>query len=138
MTIQEYKTLPDVARKIRSDVFIAEQGFAVEFDEIDDIARHIVAFDGEKPIACCRMYIEDNPKVYHIGRICVVKEYRGKNIGQQMMQKCADLLKSEGVEKLALSAQLRVKPFYEKLDYVAIGDTYYDEFCEHIYMEKIL
>ena len=35
-------TLPAEARKLREDVFIHEQGFENEFDEIDQSAHHVI------------------------------------------------------------------------------------------------
>lgn len=47
-------------------------------------------------------------------------------------------LRGRHVKRLALSAQVRVRPFYEKLGYTASGDEYLDEYCPHIHMEKEL
>ena len=43
-----------------------------------------------------------------------------------------------GAERLALSAQCRVREFYEKSGYTASGEVYLDQFCPHIHMEKSL
>lgn len=37
---------------------------------------------------------------------------------------------------IELSAQVRVQPFYAKAGFQAIGETYMDEHCPHIHMEK--
>ena len=42
MNILIYDTLPDEAAEIRRAVFVEEQGFHNEFDEIDKRAKHIV------------------------------------------------------------------------------------------------
>ena len=49
MDIKIYDTLPEEAVRIREVVFVEEQGFQDEFDEIDSYAKHLVLFDGEKP-----------------------------------------------------------------------------------------
>lgn len=36
------------------------------------------------------------------------------------------------------NSQCRAQGFYEKIGYVASGETYLDEDCEHIHMEKKL
>ncbi len=44
----------------------------------------------------------------------------------------------EGKRGLEVSAQVRVKEFYKKLGYKEVGEIYFDEYCEHITMEKEL
>lgn len=48
------------------------------------------------------------------------------------------MILADGGTKITLSAQKRVKLFYEKNGYTAQGDEYLDEFCPHIHMSKIL
>ena len=58
MKFKVYNKLPDEAVKIREEVFVREQGFENEFDEIDDNAWHIVLFWDDAPAAVCRFYKE--------------------------------------------------------------------------------
>ena len=44
---------------IRKAVFMEEQGFQQEFDEIDDRAYHALILDGETPAAVGRLYTKD-------------------------------------------------------------------------------
>ena len=41
MEIKIYNQLPDEAKEIRLEVFVKEQGFEEEFDDIDETAAHI-------------------------------------------------------------------------------------------------
>lgn len=138
MKTKEYNYLPEDARKIRSDVFVTEQGFKEEFDEIDDIATHIVLYDGENPISTCRVYFHTQKQSFVIGRIAVIKEYRGKNIGTGMLHYVEDIIRQKGGNSVILSAQVRVKEFYEKQGYKIQGEAYLEEDCPHIWMEKNL
>ena len=52
------------------------------------------------------------------------------------MRKVEDWIKKNSIPALGLTAQVRVRPFYEALGYVASGDEYLDEGCPHIHMEK--
>ena len=45
-----------IAGKIREDIFLFEQGFSVEYDDIDKDAYHVIVFDEKKPIATSRFY----------------------------------------------------------------------------------
>ena len=121
---------------IRTAVFMQEQGFQNEFDETDKTCTHLVLYDGNTPIATCRYFSDDTN--YHIGRVAVIKEYRGKNLGNKMMQLAEDEIRKDGGKRIELSAQVRVKNFYQKLGYCPVGDVYLDEYCEHITMRKEL
>lgn len=126
------------AKKIRSEVFIKEQGFQNEFDETDKTAAHIVFYDDNNiPYAVCR-YFRANDDTFVLGRIAIIKKFRGKHLGNLILQISENEIKQEGGRKIKLSAQLRAKGFYEKNGYKQIGDIYFDEYCEHITMEKVL
>lgn len=128
--------LSEDARFIREEVFIKEQGFNNEFDEIDQIALHLVIYDEKGPIACCRYFEGQEQGEYIIGRIAVLKEYRGMQLGQKLIQEVEKQVNNLNGKKLSLSAQMRVMQFYEKQGFVALGEPYLDEECEHIHMEK--
>ena len=54
------------------------------------------------------------------------------------MQLAETEIKKECGKSIELSAQVRVKDFYQKLGYCPVGDVYLDEYCEHITMRKEL
>ena len=120
---------------IRTAVFVEEQGFKDEFDEIDKNCPHIVLYDNNNPIATCRYFLKNG---YHIGRVAILKEYRGKHLGNEIMNIAEKEIKNEGGKKVEVSAQARVKEFYKKLGYKEVGEIYFDEYCEHITMTKEL
>lgn len=119
---------------IRTAVFVEEQSFKDEFDELDKNCSHIVLYDNNNPIATCRYFLKNG--IYHIGRVAILKEYRGKHLGNEIMNIAEQEIKNEGGKKIEVSAQIRVKEFYEKLGYKEVGDIYFDEYCEHITMTK--
>lgn len=84
MNAKTYTTLPQEAKDIRIKVFMKEQGFENEFDDIDQISSHIVVFDETKPVGTCRFFKENNH--YTIGRVAVLKEYRNKHIGHLLLE----------------------------------------------------
>lgn len=132
-----YDTLPKEASEIRQTVFMKEQGFSYEFDERDNTAKHILLFADDNAVAVGRFFTDDN-KEWHIGRLAVLKEYRGMNLGKEIMLCIENEIKNLGGSKAVLSAQLQAKSFYEKCGYSAKGDIYFDEHVEHINMEKFL
>ena len=72
------------ARLIRQQVFVEEQGFVNEFDDIDHEAYHAVIYTGGYPIATGRLFDENGEA--HIGRICVRKAYRGRDLGRMIVE----------------------------------------------------
>ena len=131
MKIKIYDFLPREAMKIREKVFVEEQGFLEEFDEIDSYAVHLVLFDQGEPIAACRFFQEKEKQDYIVGRIAVIKEYRGQKIGTKVLRAAEEEIRR-------LHAQLRAKEFYEKQGYLSYGEIGYEEYCPHIWMKKKL
>ena len=125
---------PD-AKLLRETVFIKEQQFKNEFDDIDKKSVHVVAYENNKPIATARYYSDDD-RIYHIGRIAVDKQMRGKRVGEKIVSFCEQRISDLGAKAIVLSAQERVKGFYHKLGYNEYGDTYMDEHVPHIKMKK--
>lgn len=126
------------AADIRKAVFVDEQGFQNEFDDIDNDAYHAVLFTDDKtPVACGRLFTSDG-KTYTIGRVAVIKEYRKKGLGEKIVTALESKARELGGIETELSAQVRAKGFYEKLGYSPFGDEYLDEYCPHISMKKAL
>lgn len=71
-----------------------------------------------------------------LGRLAVLKEYRGKNIGAQMLQKVEKVVAQKGGTSISLHAQCRVQKFYEKCGYTVFGEVGEEEKCPHIWMSK--
>ena len=128
--------LSEDEKMIRETVFIEEQKFKIEFDDTDDIATHIVMYIDNNPVGCCRLYKQENE--YHIGRIAVLKPYRGKGYGEKILLNAERVAKEKGADSISLSAQVRASGFYEKLGYKKHGEIYFDEYCEHIAMKKYI
>ena len=138
MTIKLFTSLPEVAKEIRQKVFVDEQGFTVEFDEKDEIAVHLVIFDDVTPIATCRIFKDYEQDFYVLGRLAVLKEYRGKKLGSVLLSEAKKYIKEKGGKCIVLHAQQRVVDFYKKSGFAEFGDVEYDEDCPHIQMKKYL
>lgn len=114
-----------------------EQGFQDEFDEIDEKAVHLVLYD-DIPVATGRVYKGNKEGEFIIGRVAVATSYRGQHLGAMVMELLEDKVREYGGAIIGFSAQCKAQRFYKKLGFIAVGDIYLDEFCEHIHMEKIL
>lgn len=115
-------------------MFINEQGFQEEFDELDGISNHLVTFDGDKPCATVRFYEQDG--IYYIGRLAVLKEYRSKHLGAKIVNEAEQIIKEKGGREIRLHSQVQAMQFYQKQGYVPFGERDFDEDCPHQWMKK--
>lgn len=134
--IKEFTILPEDAEYIRKSVFVDEQGFCEEFDDIDNISTHLVLYSDNQSAAVCRFYCENNQ--YFIGRLATLKEYRGNGFGAMLVAEAERLIKEAGGKSVLLHSQCRAMPFYEKSGYAPFGESDFDEDCPHQWMKKTL
>lgn len=134
--IKNFAVLPEDAKNIRTTVFVEEQGFCEEFDDIDNISAHLVLYCNNQPAAVCRFYCESNQ--YFIGRLATLKQYRGNGFGAMLVAEAERLIKETGGESVMLHSQCRAMAFYEKAGYVPFGESDFDEDCPHQWMKKTL
>jgi predicted GNAT family N-acyltransferase len=132
------KSIQEDAKYIREKVFIEEQDFQNEFDELDEKSFHLVIYLDGQAAATGRLIPNEESKVYSIGRVAVLQEYRNYKLGNKVLEYLEEKAKEEGAVKLELSAQYAVMKFYQKNGYYEKGVIYYDEHCPHILMEKNL
>ncbi len=127
------------AAMIRDTVFVKEQGFENELDDIDAVAHHVVIYNGQgEPVATGRTFPahEQQDGVYKIGRVCVLKSARKTGAGRAVMEALERKIQSLGGSEAQLGAQIRAKEFYRHLGYEEFGETFLDEGCPHIMMKK--
>lgn len=131
--------LSEDAKAIREEVFIKEQGFQNEFDELDAKSWHLVLYLDDAPIATGRVS-EVDPETYRIGRVAVRKEFRHMKVGSYTVKFLCNKALSLGARKAILSAQSDKTNFYRSLGFrpMADGEITYDEGVPHVTMCKIL
>lgn len=135
LTTKIYEYLPKEALLLREEVFLGEQGFTIEKDAIDDIATHIVIYDCDVAVGVARLYYDNG---FIVGRICVRQGFRGQGIGGILLFEAEKIAIDRKGDSIRLHAQLRAKEFYERYGYISYGDIEYEEWCEHIWMERDL
>lgn len=125
---------------VRRKVFVDEQGVPLhlELDEYDQDATHFVIYDEtNQPIGAGRMR-ELQRGIGKIERICVLREHRGKHLGNLIMKTLERHAREHGMKKILLNAQSYAVPFYEKLGYVITSPEFMDADIPHRAMEKDL
>ena len=118
----------DTLKAIRKSVFIDEQHVPkdLEWDGQDDDCTHFLASVNATPVATARLTAEGQ-----IGRMAVLREYRGTGIGSRLLAAVIEQARQSGFKQVFLHAQVNVIGFYEKSGFSAEGDVFIDAGIEH-------
>ena len=114
---------------IRQTVFIEEQGVpvALEWDEHDADALHLLARDGQgQPIGCARILADGT-----IGRMAVLPVWRRRGVGCALLAAAIDYGREQGWPEMRLSAQTHAIGFYEQAGFSVCSDIYLDAGIPH-------
>ncbi|MGX7205396.1 GNAT family N-acetyltransferase [Enterococcus pingfangensis] len=122
---------------IRMEVFVLEKGIALadEFDQKDTEAIYSVLFEGTQPLATAR-FLKESDKIARIGRVAVLKKYRRKQLGRQVVNALEDLAITDHFEQLLIHAELTAAEFYETLGYHRVGKPYDEDGIPCITLSK--
>jgi predicted GNAT family N-acyltransferase len=135
MQIEQAKTKEQILDhfSIRGKVFIVEQNvpWEDEYDHNDYTAVLFNAYLDDKIVGTTRMFSGK------LGRVAVLKEYRGHGIGKALVAAAEAEAKAQGFNKVKLASQLDAIPFYEKLGYEIYGDIFLDAGIPHRNMKKL-
>ena len=116
---------------IREKVFIEEQKVTsqLEWDGMDEEAIHFLAFKNEKAIGCARAFVIEY--YMQLGRMAVLKEYRGEGIGTALLEKAMTTAKLNELSVIYISAQCQAINFYKKFGFEITSDIYLDAEIPH-------
>ena len=111
---------------IRQKVFIEEQKVTsqLEWDGMDEEAIHFLAFKNEKAIGCARAFVIKNHM--QLGRMAVLKAYRGESVGTALIEKVITTAKLNHLSAIYISAQCHAIDFYKKFGFEVTSDIYLD------------
>jgi len=120
------------ARRIRELVFVHEQGvpLALEWDEQDPHCDHALALTPEGVAIGTARLLPDG----HIGRMAVLKEWRGKNVGARLLHALLDQARGLGHATVRLNAQVQAAGFYRRAGFEAAGPEFIEAGIPHVAM----
>ena len=123
------------AKRIRFTVFVEEQRVPaeLEMDEHDAHCLHALAFAGGRAIATGRLLPDG-----HIGRMAVLKEWRGQGAGRAMLRRLIDAARARGDREVVLSAQVHAVGFYRAEGFETEGPVYEEAGIPHQEMRLAL
>jgi predicted GNAT family N-acyltransferase len=109
------------ARRIRFAVFVEEQRVPaeLELDDMDEPSVHALAFEGNEAVGTARLLPDG-----HIGRMAVMKPWRGRGVGAALLRRLVDAARERGDREVLLSAQVHALGFYRAQGFAAYGEVY--------------
>ena len=119
---------------VRKKVFVEEQNCPPELEwENEEESVHFLAELNGEPCGACRWRKTD--KGYKLERFAVLKEFRGKRIGQALVAAAlADL--PDGANYIYLNAQIHALPLYARFGFIAEGEQFDEAGIPHMKMVK--
>ena len=117
---------------VRKAVFIEEQHVPeeLEWDEFDSVSIHAIAVSPSGAAVGTARLLPDG----HIGRMAVLKAWRGGWIGSAMLQRLLDEARHRGVSKVILNAQITAAAFYAKFGFQVSGNEFMEAGIPHVKM----
>jgi predicted GNAT family N-acyltransferase len=109
------------AKPIRFEVFVDEQRVPadIELDEHDPGCMHAVAYEDGRAIGTGRLLADG-----HIGRMAVLKAWRGRGAGRALLRALVDEARRRGDREVLLSAQVHALGFYRAEGFEPEGAVY--------------
>lgn len=88
---------------------------------LDDRSVDYVMFDGATPVATVMMYWDEDHQAYVLDQFCVLPEYRGIGIGEDLIQEAIKRVRLESKMLLAVRADDTIKEVCMKLGFAEEG-----------------
>lgn len=114
---------------VRRAVFVREQGVpeALEWDGLDERSYHVLALSAAgRPIGTGRLLPDGR-----IGRMAVLRRWRGRGVGSAILRLLLELARKEGHATVRLHAQTQALGFYEKHGFQVVGEEFTEAGIPH-------
>jgi len=118
-----------ILSNLRKIVFIVEQNVPQEeeWDGLDEDSWHWLACDEkEQPIGTSRLLPDGQ-----IGRMAVLKEFRGKGVGAALLERAVEKARHLGMSQVFLNAQTHAEVFYRKAGFIPEGEEFMEAGIPH-------
>ncbi len=131
----DWEKAQPLASPIRFEVFVREQRVPpeIELDAQDAVSLHAISFIENKAVATGRLLPDG-----HIGRMAVLKAWRGRGVGGQMLARLVEAARQRGDRQVALSAQVHAVGFYRSHGFRPVGEVYQEAGIDHQAMVRDL
>ena len=151
------------AALVRRAVFMDEQGYEIEFDQIDEASSciHVTLYVDGQLAGCSRVFPEELERatdaeapvspacdmdegvaageIYIMGRVAVLPAMRRRGLVSAIVEASGACARDAGAKLIKLHAQEYVLTLYAKAGYTQIAPVdYEDEGQPHVWMAKLL
>ena len=109
---------------------------ALERDEFDAVAIHLVALRGDDVVGTLRLVVGGSDA--KLGRMAVLAAERRSGIGSGLMAHAHEVARGMGVKEITLHAQLTAKAFYARLGYREEGKEFEEAGIAHVSMRRTI
>ena len=131
--IEEVVSAKELKRafSIRLRVFVRGQGVPqeIEIDRDDRRASHFLATIRGRAVGTARLVVRNGRA--KIGRMAVLKSYRGKGAGKTLLKRAIDSARKKKAKMIYLHAQIPVIGFYEKMGFHCVGRLFMEAGIPH-------
>ena len=125
----EYEAALPELRAVREPVFVHEQCVPIEleWDELDPLCHHVLARDAAgRPIGTARLTPERK-----IGRMAVLADWRGRGVGDALLQALLEEARKRAWREITLNAQASAIGFYARHGFLPYGERFMEAGIEH-------
>ena len=124
------------ASRVRELVFVHEQGVppALEMDDQDVHCDHALAYAADGEMVGTGRLLPDG----HIGRMAVLKAWRGRGVGALMLQALIEQARQRRHARVCLNAQAYVIGFYRRFGFEVSGEEFKEAGIPHVAMQRDL
>lgn len=124
-------------RAIREAVFMREQGVPaeLEWDGLDEMCRHALALSAKgHAIGCGRIVPPRGKELARVGRLAVLREWRGQKVGTAVLEALLDYARSCNYREVVVNAQVGALAFYRRFGFEEEGEEFLEANIPHIRM----
>lgn len=135
-----WQGLQKLAGPLRTEVFVHEQKVPaeLEWDAADETALHCVALNRMGMALATGRLLVHAPGVGRIGRMAVMKNMRGSDLGRRVLEALVEAARERGDHQVLLHAQCSAQGFYERAGFVPQGAVFEEAGIAHIEMVRLL
>jgi len=132
----DWDTARREAARIREQVFVREQGVPaeIEMDAQDAQCEHALAYGADGTALGTGRLLPDG----HVGRMAVLKQWRGRGVGALLLQALVDRARVRGDAVVRLNAQTAAAGFYRHYGFEVSGPEFVEAGIAHVPMQRRL
>lgn len=134
--IGSWQVLGETAQAVRHAVFVEEQRIPAELerDAADAGCIHAVAFDSAGQAVGTGRLLPLPDGVMKLGRLAVRRSWRGRRVGQALLQGLLDAARGQGAREVMLHAQRSAASFYLDAGFGPRGEEFMEAGIPHLEM----